>query len=156
MTTPAAIRQATPRDAFAVAALHLQRARELGAPADPGFLDRFADVWLREQAQRPYWLAEIENRPLGGCGLHVITELPEPGLAQPRRWAHGSFVFVTPTFRRCGIGGQLVRRAAAWASAEGLGRVVADVEPLGAAAPGIARRLGHGGRPVEHRPAVVR
>lgn len=142
MTTPAAIRQATPRDAFAVAALHLQCGREAGAGPDPAFIDRWADAWLADRAARPFWLAEIENRPLGAVGLHIVDELPTLDEHRGLRWAVGSFLYVTPHFRRCGIAGQLVREANAWAAAHSITRVVADLEPLGAAGQGIGRRLG--------------
>ena len=47
------IRRAGAGDALIVAALHLQCARQAGMPAEPGYLDRFADAWLAERPDRP-------------------------------------------------------------------------------------------------------
>jgi uncharacterized glyoxalase superfamily protein PhnB len=42
------VREARPSDAFSVAALHIQDEREQGHAVPPGFLDAFADAWLRD------------------------------------------------------------------------------------------------------------
>ncbi|AKT51791.1 GNAT family N-acetyltransferase [Arsenicicoccus sp. oral taxon 190] len=142
MSAPAHIRRARPHDAFAVAAMAVQIGRERGASPDPEFIDRFADSWLRAEGRHPFWLAEVEKRPLGIAGITLVEQLPSLGGARRARWAQVHTVFVTPTFRRCGIGGQLAREVFAWASAEGLTHLRGDLTELGPAAAGIARRLG--------------
>ena len=145
MSAPAHIRRARPHDAFAVAAMMLQRGRERGASPDPEFIDRFADAWLRSSGSHAYWLAEIEKRPLGIAGVTLVEQLPVLGGPRRSRWGQVHTMFVTPTFRRCGIGGQLAREVFAWSSAEGLTHLRGDLTELGPAAAGISRRLG--GRP---------
>ena len=78
---PVVVRPAEPRDAFAVAALHLQAEREAGAQVPPGFLDALADAWLRDRSRRT-WLAEdARHNPLGAVHGTVVRTLPGPGHA---------------------------------------------------------------------------
>ncbi|WP_409483084.1 N-acetyltransferase family protein [Arsenicicoccus dermatophilus] len=141
MSAAAHVRRARPDDAFAVAAMMLQLGREQGAAPDPEFLDGFADAWLRDSGDRPFWLAEVDRRPLGVAGLTLVAGLPVLGGSRRARWGWLDTIYVTSTFRRCGIGGRLAREVHAWSAAEGLTHLRADLSALGPAAPGIARRL---------------
>lgn len=142
MSTPVDLRRAKPHDAFAVAALHLQLGRELGEVPAPGFLDRWADAWLRDVDRHPAFLAEIVKRPVGLVQLVVVDGLPT--LATPAGGRHGTVTtfYVSPTFRRQGIASRLLREVLRWAGSEGLDRLTGDLAGLGSAAPGIARRAG--------------
>ena len=63
-------------NAFSLAALQLQANREQGRSGEQGYLDRFADAWLRTQERRPAWLAlSLDGRPLGCVILYVVEGL---------------------------------------------------------------------------------
>lgn len=135
------IRRATPHDAFAVGAMHVQLGREGGAGAEPGFLDRYVDAWLTAHADHPAFLAEADKVPIGLAQVRIVRGLPRLG-ARPEQWAELTTVFVTPQLRHGGIGGRLVREVHRWCAGEGVSRVVVSADVLGAAAPGLARALG--------------
>lgn len=103
-------------DAFALAALELQRARELGRPGEPGFIDKYADFWLREREHRPAWVAKsLDGKALGSVVLYHRFELPSPGL-RPRPVATVDSLYVTKNARHGGTGEKLLRAALFWAS----------------------------------------
>lgn len=117
------VRPAEDRDAVAVAALHLQHERELGAGPRPGFLDEVADAWLRGRDRRRTWLAEQpDGRPVGVVHAELVEELPALVLPR-RRWMHLSLVFVSADRRGRGLGERLVREAVAWAERQRFERV---------------------------------
>ncbi|HEX6917332.1 MAG TPA: GNAT family N-acetyltransferase [Phycicoccus sp.] len=137
---PVVVRAAEPRDAFAVAALHLQAEREWGQSIPPGFLDTLADAWLRDRA-RQTWLAEdARHNPLGAVHGTLVRKLPSPRRATTA-WMHVGFLFVTPTARGEGLGERLLRTALTWCEEQGVDRV-----QLHAVAPArtLYERLGFG------------
>lgn len=113
-------RRAGPDDALVVAALTLQCARHRGAPAEPGFLDRFASAWLATVPEHPVWLAECSGEHAGYLLSTRHRPLPWPG----DRGSGGSLMveqfFVRPEFRSLRIGELLLTAARDWARAEGL------------------------------------
>ncbi len=127
------VRPAEPRDAFAVAALHLQAEREGGAEVAPGFLDALADAWLRDRS-RHTWLAEdTRHNPLGVAHGTVLRTLPGP--RHPGRGLlHLGFVYVTRDVRGRGLGEQLLHAVVGWCETQGVERVRVDaaraVRPL--------------------------
>lgn len=126
-------------DAFALAALELQHARELGRPSEPGFLDAYADFWLADRDRRPAWLAcSLDGDPLGSIVLDVRVAMPSPGL-RPRADAEVDTLFVTRAARREGIGERLLRAALFWCSQMDIRSLRADSTPE--AAP-LMHRLG--------------
>lgn len=127
---PVVVRPAEPRDAFAVAALHLQAEREAGAQVPAGFLDALADAWLRDRSRRT-WLAEdARHNPLGVVHGTVVRTLPGPRHAGTACLDLG-FVFVTRDVRGRGLGEQLLRTVIGWCEAQGVDRVRVDaVESL--------------------------
>ena len=116
------VREARPSDAFSVGALHIQDEREQGHAVPPGFLDEFADAWLRDRARRT-WVAEDERgRPVGV--LHGTRVQRLPSAHRPAdAWFHVSLLFVTPDARGFGVGERLLRRMLDWAPADGVTRV---------------------------------
>ena len=137
---PVVVRPAEPRDAFAVAALHLQAEREWGQTIPPGFLDTLADAWLRDRA-RHTWLAEdSRHNPLGAVHGTLVRKLPSPRRASTA-WMHVGFLFVTPTARRDGLGEQLLRTALTWCGEQGVDRVQLHAVPR---ARTLYERLGFG------------
>ena len=119
---PVVVRSAEPRDAFAVAALHLQAEREWGQRIPPGFLDTLADAWLRDRA-RQTWLAEdARHNPLGTVHGTLVRKLPSPR-RRTDAWMHVSFLFVTPEARGRGLGERLLRTLLGWCSEQGVDRV---------------------------------
>ena len=123
------MRAAEDRDAFGIAALHLQHERELGAAARPGFLDEVADAWLRGRPHRRTWVAEqADGRPVGVVHGEVVETLPRLRPTS-RRWMNLSLVFVSTDCRGAGVGERLVREAVAWATRERLSRVDLNTVP---------------------------
>ncbi|WP_219107881.1 GNAT family N-acetyltransferase [Austwickia sp. TVS 96-490-7B] len=103
-------------DAFALAALEIQRHREHGCVGEPGFLDRYADAWLAERERRPSWLAKtLDGRPVSAVMLHLVSPLPKPGRVG-RPWAHLTTLYVSRDARRSGVGESLVHAALDWCS----------------------------------------
>ena len=108
------VRRAGPDDAFVVAALHLQFARELGMPSEQGYLDRFVDAWLSERPDRPTWIAESRGEHAGLLETRRIRALPWPG-RKDVSWLHVGGLFVTPTCRDRGVGRALTEAMIEWA-----------------------------------------
>lgn len=108
------IRRAGADDAFVVAALHLQSARDVGMPAEPGFLDRFVDVWLRERPDRPTWLAQREGEHAGILETRRLRSLPWPPQAEASA-LHVENLFVAPAHRGVGVEVALAEAMIEWA-----------------------------------------
>ena len=85
------MRRALTVDALVIAALRLQAARASGAPAEPGFLDRFAAAW--DPDLFPTWVAERDESHAGVLIAQLVTDLPWPGRATGRR-LHVDTLFV--------------------------------------------------------------
>lgn len=122
------VRPAEPRDAFAVGALHIQDERERGVVPPAGFLDVFADAWLRDRARRT-WLAEsATGRPVGVLHGTRVQKLPSPR-RPATAWFHVSLLFVTADARGRGVGEHLLRTVLTWAPSEAVTRVQLHAEP---------------------------
>ena len=87
-----------------------------------GFLDEFAQAWLRDTARRT-WLAEDpRGRPLGV--LHGTRVQRLPSAHRPAdAWFHVSLLFVSIGVRGAGIGEGLLDAMLAWAEGDGVSRV---------------------------------
>lgn len=122
------VREARPADAFSIGALHIQDERELGHTVPAGFLDEFAEAWLRDSARRT-WLAEDERgRPLGV--LHGTRVQRLPSAHRPAdAWFHVSLLFVSVDARGHGIGEGLLQRLVDWAERDGVSRVQLNAVP---------------------------
>src|SRR3954454_2674243 len=107
------VRRAGPDDAFVVAALHLQFARELGMPSEQGYLDRFVDAWLADRPDRPTWIAESRGEHAGLLETRRIRALPWPG-RQDVSWLHVGGLFVAPGCRDRGFGRALAEAKIEW------------------------------------------
>ncbi|MGG5258763.1 N-acetyltransferase family protein [Phycicoccus avicenniae] len=134
------VREAVPTDAFSVGALHIQDERERGITPAPGFLDAFADAWLRDRARRT-WLAEDPSgRPLGVVHGTRVQKLPSAHRPADA-WFHVSLLFVTPDARNAGVGERLLRALLAWAPTDRVTRVQLNAVPE---ARGLYERVGFG------------
>lgn len=122
------VRRAVPSDAFSVAALHIQDARERGDVVPAGFLDRVADAWLRDRARRT-WVAEDERgRPLGV--LHGVRVQKLPSTHRPAdAWFHVSLLYVTADARGAGLGERLLAELLGWAPTDRVSRVQLTAVP---------------------------
>ncbi len=106
-------RRAGADDAFVVAALHLQSARDLGMPPEPGFLDRFVDAWLRERPDHPTWIAQHESEHAGILETRRVRTLPWP--TRPETSAlHVENLFVAPAHRGLGVEEALTEAMIEW------------------------------------------
>ena len=108
------IRRAGADDAYVVAALHLQSARDLGMPAEAGFLDRFVDAWLPERHGRPTWIAQHDGEHAGILEARQARALPWPTRAQAGA-LHVENLFVAPAHRRLGVAAALAEAMIEWA-----------------------------------------
>jgi GNAT superfamily N-acetyltransferase len=120
------IRRAGVDDAFVVAALHLQLARERAMPPEPGFLDRFVDAWLSERAGRPTWFAEYRDEHAGVLEARRVRSLPWPGRPDSS-WLHLGVLFVTPAQRGRGVGRALMEGMLDWARGTDVGIIRLEV-----------------------------
>lgn len=107
------VRRAGVKDAFIVAALHLQFAIELGMQSEPGYLDRFVDAWLAERPDRPTWIAESRGEHAGLLETRRIRALPWPG-RQDVSWLHVGGLFIVPASRDRGVGQALTEAMIEW------------------------------------------
>ncbi|MDC5697170.1 GNAT family N-acetyltransferase [Intrasporangium calvum] len=107
------VRRAGADDAFIVAALHLQFARELGLPSEPGYLDRFVDAWLGERPDRPTWIAEARSLHAGILETRRIRALPWPG-RKDVSWLHVGGLYVIPDCRDLGVARALTETMIEW------------------------------------------
>ena len=107
------IRRAGADDAFVVAALHLQSARDLGMPAEPGFLDRFVDVWLRERPDHPTWIAQRGGEHAGLLETRRLRSLPWPTRAETSALLV-EHLFVAPAHRGLGVEQALAEAMIEW------------------------------------------
>ncbi len=108
------IRRAGADDAFVVAALHLQSARNVGMAAEPGFLDRFVDAWLRERPDRPTWIAQRGGEHAGLLETRRLRSLPWPTWSEASA-LHVENLFVAPAHRGTGVAQALVEAMIEWA-----------------------------------------
>ncbi|MFQ6170693.1 N-acetyltransferase family protein [Oryzobacter sp. R7] len=119
------VREAVPADAFSVGALHIQDERERGGVVPPGFLDRFADAWLRDRARRTWLVEDARGRPLGALHGTRVQKLPSPHRPADA-WFHVSLLYVTADARGAGLGELLLRALLDWARTDGVTRVQLD------------------------------
>lgn len=117
------IRRAESDDALVVAALNLQFAISMGARSEPGYLDRFAEAWLRDLEHRPTWLAEAGDHHAGVAIGALVDHLPWPGRTAGAGWLNLSTVFVRAEFRGKGVAAALLHEVTDWARTQGLAAV---------------------------------
>lgn len=122
------VREARPADAFGVGALHIQDEREHGHAVPPGFLDTFADAWLRDRARRTWIAEDARGRLLGVVHGTRVQHLPTAHCTADASF-HVSQLFVTPDARGAGIGEQLLRVMLHWAEQAEVSRVRAIAVP---------------------------
>lgn len=126
--TPAVVRLAEPRDAFAVAALTMQDDRECGAAIEEGFLDRFADAWLADRARVTFLAEAADGRPLGVVTAAVVTKLPS-SRRPVSTWLHVSLLFVTNDARGLGLGRRLLDALREWGAGHDVTRMQLNAAP---------------------------
>jgi GNAT superfamily N-acetyltransferase len=121
------IRRAGADDAYVVAALHVQFARDLGLPSEQGFLDRFASAWLETRPDHPTWIAESRGQHAGLLSAQRLRPLPFPSRGETSRLDIAT-LFVGPDHRGRGVGRALVEGLLEWCrvSAVESVRVTAD------------------------------
>ncbi len=127
------MRGGTTADVVGLAGL---RAKWRGYELTPEFLDQFEGWFIGEQSSRWWWLAEADSEPIGMLNLKVFDRMPSPA-APTSRWGYLGNLFVVPSHRGRGIGGQLIDALLARAAGERLVRIV--LSPTGQSVPLYAR-----------------
>lgn len=123
------ISRATRDDAFALAALTLQMDREMGRPVRGGFIDEYADVFLRDFDLLPAWIAKADDgAAVGFVQCSLIRRLPNAERAATPNM-HVANLFVIPSARSAGLGAELMGRALDYARLLGCGRVTLNSLP---------------------------
>jgi GNAT superfamily N-acetyltransferase len=122
------VREAVPADAFSVAALHIQDERERGGTVAPGFLDTFADAWLRDRARRTWIAEDARGRPLGVVHGTRVQKLPSAHRPADA-WFHVSMLYVATDVRGHGLGERLLRALLDWAARDRVTRVQLNAVP---------------------------
>ena len=81
-------------------------------------------AWVeRESAQRRFWLATVDDRPVGMVNLLVFDRMPTIG-GDSGGWGYLCNMYVHETARNGGLGAQLAQAVLDFADAAGLHRVV--------------------------------
>ena len=132
------IRRAGEQDAYVIAALNVQFARDLGLPSEPGYLERFAAVWLAERPDRPTWIAESRGQHAGLLSARRLRPLPFPSRAEVS-WLYVGNLFVGPDHRKRGIGRALIEGMLDWCRSTDVRTVRINADP---ATHEFYRRLG--------------
>ena len=91
---------------------------------EPGFADRFAQWWAEEKAHRRAWVArDASGLAIGMANAQIFRRMPTPG-RPTTRWLYAANVFVSPVWRRRGVGAALMATMVEWARVEDMARVV--------------------------------
>ncbi len=113
------IRRAGADDAYVVAALHVQCARDLGLPSGPGFLVRFVNEWLEGRPDHPTWIAGGHGQHAGVLSARRLRSLPFPSSPDSSRLDIAT-LFVGPDHRGRGVGRALVEGVLEWCRGTGI------------------------------------
>ena len=130
---PCLVRLATAGDVPALAGLRAisdrepSRSGDVDAAGDAAFVHRFAS-WYAAEPHRRFWIAEIEQHPVGMLNMLEFVRMPRPGRPESR-WGYIANVFVLPAHRDAGIGRWLLEAAIGWANARDYARVVLSPSP---------------------------
>jgi len=114
------VRRAGERDIDELARL---RATWRERTADAEFLTTFRAWFVREQADRWWWIAVDGPESVGMVNVKLFDRMPDPHGATSR-WGYLANLFVVPPRRGEGVGASLVAAVLDRARAEGLVRVV--------------------------------
>ena len=136
MTGPT-IRVADEHDVLMLAALRSQWETEKRTSDDPGFEAAFRNWFDAERHHRVFWIALLDEQPVGMVNLMLFDRMPTPGKASGG-WGYLGNMYVQESVRNGGVGGQLVLALLDEADRLGLERVV--LRPTDRARPFYARR----------------
>lgn len=107
-------------------------------PTDHGYSATFREWFVKEQAERWWWIAVDHSAAVGMVNLKLFDRMPSPG--RPRaQWGYLANLFVLPAHRGAGIGHDLVAALIDEARAAGLVRIVLSPSELSVP---LYRRLG--------------
>jgi GNAT superfamily N-acetyltransferase len=126
VTQPVALVRVARGDADVEAMTELRRRwteERRGVGADPGFAGRFRAWFQAEAHQRTFWLALLDDAPIGMTNLLTFERMPGPEI-DAGRWGYLGNMYVAPEHRDAGIGRQLLDAVVAHADAHGLERIV--------------------------------
>ena len=121
------IRGATPADAVALAELRweFRAGRDPAVETHEAFVQRCA-AWMRDEltAGAPWraWVAIRDGRIVGQVWANTLRKVPNP-VGDRERHLYLSNLYVQPA-ERGGVGTALLRTVIAWATADGVDRIV--------------------------------
>jgi len=120
------VRAATPDDAPDLAELRWEFRSGRAPAVEPHdrFIERCAEWMRRELAAHSWraWVAVSDGRIVGQIWLDTVPKVPNP-VAERERHAYVSNLYVRPAARG-GVGTRLLQTALAWATANGVDRIV--------------------------------
>jgi GNAT superfamily N-acetyltransferase len=123
------VRRAGDADVRAFLRLRRQsRVEQVGEITDDTFEAALEDWYWRERERRAFWLAEIEDVPIGATNLMIFDRMPVPGRATGR-WAYLANMYVVADQRNLGVGGELLAAVLDHARQLDLVRVVLSPSP---------------------------
>ena len=113
------IRQAEERDLPALISLRRQWTGE----DDPTFAARWEEWYRREQDRRVFWIAELDDMPIGTTNLMIFERMPRPG-APSGQWGYLANMFVVEEHRDRGVGTAMITALIDYARSRQLVRIV--------------------------------
>lgn len=131
------IRVADEGDVVALTQLRASWEAEKHTAVDPAFEQRFRDWFEAERSHRIFWIALVDDRPVGMVNLMLFDRMPTPG-KPGGGWGYLANMYVQEADRDAGIGALLVDALLQEADHLGLERVV--LRPTDRARPFYARR----------------
>ena len=116
-----AVRAAGDDDLDALAMLRRRWNEEHRGPVeDPGFEARFRVWWEAERDTRTFFLACLDEQPVGMANVKHYTRMPAAGMRSAGHWGYVGNVFVLAAHRDGGIGQVLMDHIVEWAAVEGM------------------------------------
>lgn len=144
------IRIALPADIPHIVRHREQMFREMGTACDYAAMADACARWYAEALPAGTyrgWMAEHENRVIGGGGMIVMPWSPGPSRFDPRMaWVYN--VFVDRSHRGRGVARRLMQAMHAWCRAAGIERLALNATAAGAR---VYRELGYS---IPHEPMM--
>jgi GNAT superfamily N-acetyltransferase len=97
---------------------------------DDGFGAAFEDWWTAERSTRTFFVAEVDDRPVGMANIKRYQRMPFAGRPSGGWWGYVGNVFVLAEHRNAGIGQILMDELIRWAGTVGAEHLRLAPSPL--------------------------